>query len=217
MNKELFHLFYCKGLLPWLPAVVADVPHPNFFSGFLIFRDFCLGHCCVLLSFHPLLPFSLRIYPICEIPTYTQSYTTDMLFRATTRLARTASTAAAAAPAKRCIRTQYRTFATTQPALAKEDVEGARSARLTAFIEQIRSNEKVHTQLRSVQLVIASKIGNTGAQPSLMQQMQLLSDKEVRAEMLKLSEIMKQENVNISKEDVGFLMQCLKAQMDEEK
>lgn len=133
-----------------------------------------------------------------------------MLFRFATQAAR-----AAAVPARRA--PQFRSFASTASALAKEDVEAARAARLTAFIEQIRSNEKVHSQLRSVQIIIASKIKSAGTEPSLMQQMQLLSDKEVRAEMLKLSDIMKEENVNISKEDVGFLMQCLKAQMDEEK
>ncbi|ODQ47134.1 hypothetical protein PICMEDRAFT_71245 [Pichia membranifaciens NRRL Y-2026] len=129
--------------------------------------------------------------------------------------ARASAAGAAAAPSRRA--PQLRSFASTAAALAKEDVEAARATRLSAFIEQIRSNEKVHSQLRSVQLIIASKIKTAGTDPSLMQQMQLLSDKEVRAEMLKLSDIMKEENVNISKEDVGFLMQCLKAQMDEEK
>jgi hypothetical protein len=56
----------------------------------------------------------------------------------------------------------------------------------------------------------------TNEPPSLMQQIKLLSDAEVRAEMVKLSDIMKEENVNLNKEDVGFLMQALKAQMDKE-
>lgn len=144
-------------------------------------------------------------------------HTTTMFSRLAIQPVRAAAraSAAAAAPSRRA--PQLRSFASTAAALAKEDVEAARATRLSAFIEQIRSNEKVHSQLRSVQLIIASKIKTAGTEPSLMQQMQLLSDKEVRAEMLKLSDIMKEENVNISKEDVGFLMQCLKAQMDEEK
>lgn len=55
-----------------------------------------------------------------------------------------------------------------------------------------------------------------GEPPSLMQQLQLLRDQEVRAEMLKLSEIMKEEKINLKAEDVSFLMQGLKAQMDGE-
>lgn len=55
-----------------------------------------------------------------------------------------------------------------------------------------------------------------GEPPSLMQQLQLLRDQEVRAEMLKLSEIMKEEKINLKAEDVSFLMQALKAQMDGE-
>jgi hypothetical protein len=109
-----------------------------------------------------------------------------------------------------------RSFHSTGIQLAIEDDASARAQRLKSFLETIRGNENIRNQLKSVQLVIASKIKDPTETPSLMQQLQLLSDKEVRAEMVKLSEVMKAENVNLSKEDVGWLMQSLKAQMGEE-
>lgn len=111
---------------------------------------------------------------------------------------------------------QYRNFSQSKLLLAQEDPAAARTARLKEFIKQMRENERVCSQLRSVQLIIASKVKSTDKEPTIMEQMQLLTDKEVRAEMIKLSDVMKEENVNIKKEDVGFLMQCLKAQMDNE-
>jgi succinate dehydrogenase/fumarate reductase flavoprotein subunit len=109
-----------------------------------------------------------------------------------------------------------RSFTTSAVKLAAEDPQAARMQRLAAFQEQIRNSPNIHQQLKSIQLVIASKMEVTNEPPSLMQQIKLLSDAEVRAEMVKLSDIMKEENVNLNKEDVGFLMQALKAQMDKE-
>lgn len=123
----------------------------------------------------------------------------------------------------RAVRTNVRRFSTTKISFAHQDeaaaAAAARTARLKEFVQKLRANERVCSQLRSVQLIIASKVKTTDAQqqPTIMQQMQLLADKEVRAEMMKLSEVMKEEDVNINKEDVGFLMQCLKAQMEEDK
>ncbi|KAG0673001.1 hypothetical protein C6P40_003210 [Pichia californica] len=114
-----------------------------------------------------------------------------------------------------------RSFSFTRLSLAQEDVAGAaaaeRTARLKEFVQKLRANERVCNQLRSVQVVIASKVKTTEKQPTIMQQMQLLADSEVRAEMSKLSDIMKEEDININPQDVGFLMSCLKAQMEEEK
>lgn len=110
-----------------------------------------------------------------------------------------------------------RTFTSASVRLASEDPNAQRLQRLAEFQEKIRNNTRIHQQLKSVQLVIASKMDvSSGSPPSLMQQLQLLSNKEVRDEMVKLSEIMKEENINLNKEDVGFLMQALKAQMDKE-
>lgn len=108
-----------------------------------------------------------------------------------------------------------RTFSSTSFKLAIEDEGRARAARLQVFLETIRANEPVRNQLKSVQIVIASKLKDQNETPSLMQQLKLLMDKEVKAEMAKLSEIMKQENINIQKEDVAWLMQAFKAQMDQ--
>lgn len=110
-----------------------------------------------------------------------------------------------------------RSFCGSKILCASENPAAERAARLAAFLQTIRSNENVYNQLKSVQLIIASKVQNTNETPSLMDQLKLLSDAEVRAEMTKLSEVMKQENVNISREDVGWLMQAFKAQMDEGK
>lgn len=109
-----------------------------------------------------------------------------------------------------------RTFSTSQVSFAKEDPDAARNARLQAFLNQIRSTPAVYNQLKSVQLIIATKLESNGQPPSIMQQLSLLSDPEVRAEMMKLSEAMANENINISREDVGFLMQSLKAQVDDQ-
>lgn len=109
-----------------------------------------------------------------------------------------------------------RFFSVSKTLAASENPAAERASRLQSFLEQIRSNEKIREQLKSVQLVIASKIDTTSNEPpSLMQQLALMSDTEVRKEMVKLSEVMKEENVNISKEDVGWLMQAFKAQMGE--
>lgn len=110
-----------------------------------------------------------------------------------------------------------RSFSYSRFVFAQEDVDGARAARLAAFVEQIRASEKIYNQLKSVQFKIASKVKNMNEEPSMMQQLQLLSDPEVRTEMQKLAEIMKEENVNIGREDVGWLMETLKAQMGEKK
>lgn len=115
----------------------------------------------------------------------------------------------------RTSRLATRTFSSTSVRFAVEDEARARAARLQAFLETIRANEPVRNQLKSVQLVIASKLKDQNETPSLMQQLKLLSDTEVRAEMVKLSEVMKEENINIQKEDVGWLMQAFKAQMGE--
>ncbi|TID17625.1 hypothetical protein CANINC_003991 [Pichia inconspicua] len=117
-------------------------------------------------------------------------------------------------------RTYYSTrfFSSTFSRLAKEDPDAARNARLQAFLNQIRSTPAVFNQLKAVQLIIASKIdASPDRPPSIMQQLSLLTDPEVRAEMVKLSEAMAAANINIDKEDVGFLMQSLKAHVDENK
>lgn len=117
-------------------------------------------------------------------------------------------------------RTFYPTrfFSGSSRCLAKEDPDAARNARLQAFLNQIRSTPAVFNQLKAVQLIIASKIETSADRPpSIMQQLSLLSDPEVRAEMVKLSEAMAAANININKEDVGFLMQSLKAHVDETK
>lgn len=114
-------------------------------------------------------------------------------------------------------RSSFRLFSSSPTNRAEESPEAARAKRLQEFLVQIRSNEKICNQLRTVQITIAGKMELTnGEPPSLMQQLQLLRDQEVCAEMLKLSEIMKEEKINLKAEDVSFLMQALKAQMDGE-
>lgn len=117
---------------------------------------------------------------------------------------------------KKSARLSIRTFSKSCKVLAEEDPAHERALRLKSFLEQIRASDKIREQLKSVQLVIASKVEtNSDEPPSLVQQLKLLSDVEVRTEMIKLSEVMKEENVNIAKEDVGWLMQAFKAQMGE--
>lgn len=110
----------------------------------------------------------------------------------------------------------YRRYSTDGKGGSKDTDRENDSSGVKNLIKLFKSNDQLYTEIKNLQAIIANKNlvdKSSDNKLTMLEQMQILMDKDVKFQIEKIGSVIKEQNIKIEKGDVKLLFDLLKGKI----